>query len=181
MIDRHSPTSEPIEELAARWVQSQPMISAYISSAVGDFHDAEDLLQEVARVAASRFSEYDRSRPFSAWAMGIARNLILKHYRTRTHDRHVFNTETLQHVADAFERMDAQAGAIRRALRQCVEQIQGRARQAFELRYFRDLKPTDIAQSLGMTANYVFVTLHRVRKALANCIDKQLQGEGVRR
>ncbi len=72
-----------MRELARLWVQSQSVISAYITANVIDAHHAEDLVQEVAQVVAEKFMTFDRSRSFLSWALGIARNRVLKYYRSR--------------------------------------------------------------------------------------------------
>jgi RNA polymerase sigma-70 factor (ECF subfamily) len=66
----------------------------------------------------------------------------------------------------------------REALNKCTRQLRGRARQLVELHYVRELRPTRIAQQLGMSANAVFVALHRVRTALRKCVEARLAATG---
>lgn len=42
------------------------------------------------------------------------------------------------------------------------------------MRYVRELTPAKIAALTGMNANAVAVMLHRVRRALRECIEKQI-------
>ena len=84
-----------MRELAGLWVQSQSVISAYITANVFDLHHAEDLVQEVAKIVAENFASYDRRHSFVSWALGIARNRILKYYRTRARDRLVLSENAL--------------------------------------------------------------------------------------
>ena len=62
-----------MSEMAALWVQSQSIVSAYITANVIDLHHAEDLIQDVAKAVAEKFDAFDRSRPFTPWVLGIAR------------------------------------------------------------------------------------------------------------
>lgn len=167
--------------MATLWVKSQPVISAYINASVVDFHKAEDLLQETARVVAERFDDYDPDRPFVAWAIGIAKNLILKSYRQHANDRHIFSSETMEHIASAFDRIQPELTPLREALRMCIDHVQGKSRQVLELRYIREMKPANIAERMGMNTNNVHVILHRIRKALSHCIQERLESEGGRR
>lgn len=64
------------EELTVYWVQAQPLVLSFIASVVPDSRQANDVLQRVALATTRRFAEYDRQRPFVAWATGIARNEI---------------------------------------------------------------------------------------------------------
>ena len=79
-----TPQNSPVRELARLWVQSQSVISAYITANVLDVQHAEDLVQEVAQVVAEKFDTFDRERSFISWALGIARNRVLKYYRSRS-------------------------------------------------------------------------------------------------
>src|SRR5262245_53250378 len=85
-----------VRELARLWVQSQSAISAYITAHVFDVHHAEDLVQEVAQAAAESFASFDRSRSFLSWVLGIARNRVLKYYRTRARDRLILSEAALE-------------------------------------------------------------------------------------
>ena len=64
------------EQLTVQWAQSQPLIAAFISSLVPDFHDADDILQNVAVVTVRKYEQFDPNRSFVAWAIGIAKNEI---------------------------------------------------------------------------------------------------------
>ena len=70
------------EELTVYWVQAQPLVLSFIASLVPDFKEADDILQNVALVTTRRFAEYDRQRPFVAWAIGIAKDEI-ENYRRK--------------------------------------------------------------------------------------------------
>src|SRR3990172_3448084 len=137
---RRDHDTESMRELARLWVQSQPAISAYITANVFDLHHAEDLVQEVAQVIAERFATYDRNRSFMSWALGIARNRLLKYYRTRARDRLVLIELALSRLADAMERVEHEAEDRREALRYCLQQVQGRRREVLELRYSQNVR-----------------------------------------
>lgn len=165
-------------EMAGLWVQSQSIVSAYITANVIDLHHAEDLIQDVAKAVAERFDTFDRSRSFTPWVLGIARNRLLKYYRTRARDRLVLSEPALSRYGEAMYRIEHEAEDRRHALRVCLEQVTGRSREILELRYGDDLKVKDIGQRLGISASTVSVVLHRVRRALDECIRKTLAREG---
>ena len=76
--------------LSRLWSEAQPVVAAMIVGAVVDFQHAEDLVSQVAETVVMKFGDYDRSRPFVPWALGIARNIVLRHYERRAGDRLVF-------------------------------------------------------------------------------------------
>jgi RNA polymerase sigma-70 factor (ECF subfamily) len=169
-----------MRDLARLWVQSQAAISAYVTANVIDMHHAEDLVQEVAQVVAEKFSEYDRTRSFTSWALGIARNRLLKYYRTRSRDRLVLSETALTQLANALERVEDEAEQRRVALRKCLDQIEGRRRTVLEMRYGENTKVATIAEQLEMSVDSVSVMLHRIRTALFECIQRQLSKHEAR-
>ncbi|MGD9635546.1 MAG: sigma-70 family RNA polymerase sigma factor [Pirellulales bacterium] len=171
--DDKKPVSS-MRELARLWIQSQPAISAFLTANVLDAHHAEDLVQEVAQVVAEKFDEYDRGRSFTSWALGIARNRLLKYYRARSRDRLVLSEAALTQLGTALERVEFEAEDRRIALRTCLERIEGRRRRVLEMRYGENVKVGEIARKLGMSSDGVSVMLHRIRSALHGCIDKQM-------
>jgi RNA polymerase sigma-70 factor, ECF subfamily len=170
----HGSDMSAMRDLAARWVQSQPSISAYITANVFDLHEAEDLLQEVAEVAAEKFHTFDRTKSFTSWALGIARIRLLKYYRSQSRERQVLGELALTRLGEALEHVEAEAEDRREALKDCLELVDGRRREVLELRYSGNLKAQEIAVKCGMTANAVFVMLHNIRKALFECVQKKL-------
>ena len=165
-------------ELARLWVQAQPTISAYVGSFVSDFHVTQDLVQEVAEAAATHFHKYDRERSFLTWTLSIARRRVMRHYRTRSRDKHVFSSEMMESVASAFERAAPLAQARRDALAECIREVRGRRRDILELRYASDLKPQAIAEELGTTSVAVRSLLMRARKSIETCVRKRLSLKG---
>jgi RNA polymerase sigma-70 factor, ECF subfamily len=175
----NSAAGAPARELAGYWVRSQSVISAYITANVFDRHQAEDILQDVASVVAESFGTFDRRQSFIAWTLGIARNRILKYYRTRSKERAVLSDDALVCLGKALERHQDDNEDHREALRHCLQQISGRRREVLELRYRDNVKVMDIAEQFHMSPSAVSVMLHRVRTMLHECIERQLGKVGA--
>lgn len=162
------------EQLAVYWTRAQPTVAAFITSMVVDFNDAEDVLQQTAVALVRKFDDYDPSRPFVAWAIGMARNEVLKHRRTRALQRELLSDELLDQLAATHEELAEELDAMRSVLGRCLEEVDGQPREALDLRYEEDLKPAAIADRLGLAAGTVRVMLHRVRATLRECIERRL-------
>jgi RNA polymerase sigma-70 factor (ECF subfamily) len=157
------------------WALAQPTVSAFITAVVRDFSDRDDILQDVAVAVLDGFDSYDPDRPFTPWAIGIARNQIGLYLRRRRRDRHTFDTDAVANLAAAFEAIAEEESVLLERLRVCVARLGTRARRLCQLRYRDDLKPAAIAETLAMTANGVSKALQRVRAQLRACI----QGTGA--
>ena len=165
-----SSNNTPMQEMASHWVKSQAVVSAFVTSNVFDLHHAEDLIQETAKAVAEKYHSFDPTRPFTPWVLAIARNQILKYYRTRSRDRLVLSEAALKSYSTALERIEGESEERRQALRRCLDLVKGKSRQVLQKRYEENMKLGEIGDSLGITASTVSVMLFRVRAALERCI-----------
>lgn len=170
---------ETYQQAIRYWTLAQPLVSAYVTAVVRDFRDRDDVLQAISVGILESFPNYDSSRQFTSWAMGIARNKVGTYLRERRRNRLVFDAETVELVAVAFEEVETEQSRIRDYLQECLGKLEGRARQICELRYENDLKPSAIAGLLGMTPNTVAKALQRIREQLRNCIQRRATIDGA--
>lgn len=158
-------------QLTSYWAETCPHLQAYVHSMVSNYEDAEDIVQQVAVVAAERFDTYDPERPFKHWAMGIARIITLEYYKRSKNKQVVFvDGATIDKYTKYFaEEFDTSSDMLPK-LRNCMARLTQRSRHLLELRYVRALRPGEIAERLDTTANTIRVALFRIRTALRDCI-----------
>jgi RNA polymerase sigma-70 factor, ECF subfamily len=165
------------EQLARLWTECQPVVGAYILSLIPDFHQAEDVLQQVAVLLVREFDKYDPGRPFLPWALGIARNVALKSRRDAARSaEHVLSETLIDQIQTAFEEDKDAWGTMRKALRDCLKQQPQKMLELLRWRYAYDLKPSGVAGKMGVTAGTVRVMLHRAREVLRRCIKRNTNG-----
>lgn len=169
------------KELTVFWVQSQPVVATFIRSLVSNFQDADDILQKVAVITVEKFDEFDRNYPFSAWCIGIAKNLIMKYYAGNDDKRKILSLEAIEKVVEVYEQdaasIQVQAETTKQALKKCLSLLQGRMKKIIEMRYLEELSLARIAQLSSLTQNNVGVVLHRSRLALKKCVERVLRGD----
>ena len=168
------PDRRETEEIAIRWTRAYPVVSAFVSSMVPTFSDTDDILQQVAVAIVQDYDRYDKERSFVAWAIGIAKNKILMYRRQKAREQSGLDVETMKAVAKVYERDSAEFDDMRKALRTCIKKAKVRWQRILEMRYSRGLSTTRIAEQLGMTQNAIFITLHRIRLALRDCIMREM-------
>src|SRR3954468_13210542 len=157
-------------ELAGNWERARTAVFAQLLAGIGSFHDAEDVLQEVAVSVAKNYGSYDPARPFIAWALGITRNHMLMYFRRYHRSRLVFSDELMAMIGQHLESLaEEPADQRREALHDCINQLDEHRRQLIEMRYSSSMSVCEIAESLGKSVAAIKGSLHRVRKALARC------------
>jgi RNA polymerase sigma-70 factor (ECF subfamily) len=165
------------EQFAALWTAAQPTITSFIRMLIPDFQQADEVLQRVAVTLVRKFDQYDPSRPFGAWAIGVAKFEVLYYRRERATDKHVFGDDVIDHIASRYEVLMEDVDPIREALQLCLEQLKGRSRDVIELRYRRGLKSNSIAQEMTLSAGAVRMLLCRVRETLRRCIERRVASQ----
>jgi RNA polymerase sigma-70 factor (ECF subfamily) len=142
--------------------------------------DAEDVVQEVFRVAATNLQKFRREREgdsFRAWLRGITRNMILLHFRRSSRqpqgsggtDAFVQIQEIAAIETTIFDQEDppAELEALRRRALELVRgQVEERTWQAFWLTAIEEHPPSEVAARLGISATAVRMAKSRVLRRL---------------
>jgi RNA polymerase sigma-70 factor (ECF subfamily) len=167
-----------MQQFAVRWTAAQPAVGAFIATLVPRHHDAEDILQRTAAALVGMRHNFDPSRSFVSWAMGVARVEVLRYRQESRREKAVFDTDTIEAIAQSFDRAEPDLPEMKSALDRCIAKLKGRAREVFEMHYVQGLRPADIAKQLSRNTNAVFLALHRGRTALRRCMERSI-GEGL--
>ena len=170
--------AEKKQNFTKLWNESYRLVAAYTSSLVTDHHQAEEVMSRIAVTVVKKFQQYDPTRSFEAWAMGIARFEILKFRRERARDRHFFAQDMLETIGDRYAAIFNEQTAQQRELdelllKECLKQVQGRAARAIRMCYSENLSAEEMGQRLNMAAGAVRTMLHRVRSSVRRCIEQK--------
>jgi RNA polymerase sigma-70 factor (ECF subfamily) len=156
-----------------RFVRDQGVLRAYLLSATGDLHEAEDLLQEVSRVLWTEFARYDPERPFRAWALGFVRLQVLKWRQTLARRRETLSPEALEALEETADACAEEAEERRALVQDCLERLGQGLRDVVRLRYADGLSLREIARRMGRSFAAVGMALMRSRTALRDCVDRR--------
>jgi RNA polymerase sigma-70 factor (ECF subfamily) len=176
--------SDPSSRFLRHYGSAQQSLFAYIRSAGFTLTDTEDVLQDVSVALWGSFSSYDEERPFVAWAIGIARNLIQKHQRGRRVRRQTrVDTEVLQRLADqaaaALESYDRELSDEKSRMEECLDALPDKARDLLEMRYGQRLSLDEIAERLGKSYGAASMVISRIRAKLVECVSLGPKGVGA--
>lgn len=165
------------QEFTQHWLAAEPSVSAYVFASISSFHDAEDVVQQVAQEVARRFDQYDSDRPFLGWALWIAKSRVIDAYRKRKRDPLVFSEDLLQRLGEAIAEQAVERTERREALEHCLDDLPERSRRLLDLRYVKGLPAVDIAHTVDSTVGSVRVLLTRIRKSLGECVQRRIAME----
>lgn len=161
-------------DLGAHWLSAQPAVRAYLLAALGNFHDAEELLARTALAVVAQAWRFDPDRPFGPWAMGIAKIEVLRFRRDNARSRLCFGESALEALETALSKVQAEADPRLSALAACLQALPGKMGEAIRLSYESGCSGTEAAQKMGIQTNHFFVLLSRSRTQLRRCIEARL-------
>ncbi len=161
---------------------------------------AEEMVQETFLAALQARGRFAGQATERSWLIGIMKHKIVDHFRKTLRE---MPARDLDHMVrgegpdDAFEpaghwRRDRDipaawpedpAAAMEQqefwdVLKRCLGELPQRTVQAFTLREVDDVSTEEICASLKITPNNLWVLLHRSRKHLRRCLERNLYGKG---
>jgi RNA polymerase sigma-70 factor (ECF subfamily) len=153
-------------------------VRAYLGRNTPHRDVADDLAQETFLVAFRRIGEFRGEARFSTWLIGIARNLALEYLR-RECRRQRRDLEAAV-ARDQAERLSAREGDADEheqtlaALRACLDGLPAESRVMIDQFYFDNVSAESLAERVGKRPGAVRMSLLRIRRALADCVQSKL-------
>lgn len=159
--------------VAEQLVHAQFELYAFISVLMGGAAEAADVLQETNLAVLKDESSYDPSRPFMFWVRGVARNRIQRFYRARSRDKLILDEELMDSLAEQMPcSTDEHPLDELVLLEHCMERLVPKQREMITARYMRGEAVKSIAAREKFSEGAVSVLLHRIRRLLADCIER---------
>jgi RNA polymerase sigma-70 factor, ECF subfamily len=170
-----APTLPPPDEAFVRALtECQAALHGYCQAALGHSEEAKDAWQRTNVVLWRKAHEWDRTTKFLRWALGVARFEVLAVIRDRQRERLVFDGDVAELMADAAAAEAEAHGPRYEALAHCVDKVLPRQREVLVAHYVFGQPLPEVAASHGMGLSAVKVLLFRLRRSLADCIERQL-------
>lgn len=184
MIDADRQTSgqaaQPIEPLALFEIlvrENADSLTAFLRASLRRQQAVDDLFQDTMLIAWRKIGEYDRARPFGAWLRGIAKRLVLAHYRLAGREAALGNERVLDFLDQRMAQVDSQPGDTLSekiaALGECIKRLAPPYREPIELHYRHQQPLEAIAERLAATRDAVQKRLQRARAQLSQCLENK--------
>jgi RNA polymerase sigma-70 factor (ECF subfamily) len=149
-----------------------PAVHSYLSRRAGH-QQADDLLEEVWVRAFRSRDGYDARLPALAWLYGIARNVLLGHFRSEHSIRTAGTGQRDVGEPDPWDAVDEQLDARRTVsgLTEALAALSGDDREVLLLVAWEQLTPAEAAVVLGIPQGTARSRLHRARAQLRGYLD----------
>jgi RNA polymerase sigma-70 factor, ECF subfamily len=156
------------------FAEHEGAVHAFVRSLLPTRGEAAEVMQEVAVVLWQKF---DVARDFRKWAFGVARLEVLRFLQSRRRDRHVFDDELVNRLADDAIAWEQRHETQREALGLCLQKLPAMQRELLLAAYTKGTRMDELAARRGQTAMSLYKMLHRIRQALLECVRRALSQE----
>ena len=173
------PPSLPEDAFVHALTEAQLPLRAYCEASLGRGEDSKDAWQRTNVALWRKAAAWDTATPFLPWALGFAKFEVLAVIRDRGRERVLFDSDVAELMAEAALERAPSAPARSAQLATCLEKLSDRQREMLQLHYTAGLSIAEIADAQKMGVSAVKVFLLRVRRALAECIQRQENKEAL--
>ena len=168
----HSGKVESFGILVKRY---QAKMLRYARKFLFNYHDIEDLVQEVFIKAYTNIQSFDASRKFSSWLYRIAHNQFINAIKKKGKEAvPFFDLDILLPRSISKENADKNINQreLRQILNKCLEKLDIKYREPLVLYYFEELSYKEITDVLHIPMATVGIRLKRGKEIMKNLYEK---------
>lgn len=162
-----------------RLIEVQSYLHAFVYSLLGSGEDAYDVLQEANLAIIAKATEYDSDRSFFTWACRFAQLQVMAYRKRQGRDRLWFDDELVGVLAEDFGAGLQEPSTRMDALSKCLDGLEPSHRFLISQRYEYGNATADIAAALGKGVGAIRARIFRIRKQLAECIQRRVASEAL--
>lgn len=156
------------------YAEHEAALHLFVRSMLPCREEADEVMQQIVVVLWSKFST---ALDFKKWAYGVARLEVLRFLQTRKRDRHVFDEELLNRLADRAVLHEREVISRREALEGCLQKLPATQRELVLTAYTKGTRMDELASRRGQTPMALYKGLQRIRLALLECVERTLAEE----
>lgn len=135
--------------------------------------DAEEVFQLTCVVLWQKFSQFDPTGNFAAWACRIAHYETLK-YRESKRRLKLLSDDALEMLAEAAMPVSAELSERRIALSDCLKKLPSTDHELVRQKYFEGLSVDEISSRLGRSTHAIYRELSKVHGLLMRCVQRSV-------
>jgi len=171
--------SETDDQFVQAIAANQLALTAYCRARILNVDDAAEVLQQVNLKLWEKRDDWSPTTEFLPWAFTVARYTVLAFFRDLSRDRHVFDSDVCELMAQPSEVAVGDVGNRSRALQECLKNVPAKDVSLLDAHYVLKQPLKQIADEAGRSHGAIKALLFRIRRILARCIDSRLKVDGA--
>jgi RNA polymerase sigma-70 factor, ECF subfamily len=168
------PIEARVDEFMRLFTAHQGRLHAFVMSLIPNWADADEVLQQTNLILWRKFDEFQPGTNFFSWASRIAHYKVRDFRKIKSRERVTFGDEVFDAVAKETLQLSDELEERQAALTKCLAKLTTQQRGILRLRYEESQSIDCVANSVGQSADAVYKTLSRIRRALFDCITRSI-------
>ncbi len=168
-----TPPAAPGEDFLRELLLHQNRLYAFVVSLLADTHTADDVFQETNLVLWRKANEFKPGTDFLAWASTVAYYQVLTNRKQQQREQLRFDDTIFEMLAEESKQRIANLDDRLAALGHCLDHLDDEKRQLIERRS-SGASVQNLASELSRPVGSVSQALYRIRKFLAECVQRRL-------
>lgn len=148
-------------------------IMSFIYTLVPCAQDAEDIMQETAKVLWEKFAQFEVGSNFVSWAVTIAKYQVLSH-RKRYNTKVQFNSSLIEILSKESQAPISGDHDRLNALRNCLKKLHQKDRNLIRNRFDERMTAKMLSHQSGVAMNTIYRNESRILTLLLNCVRRTL-------
>jgi RNA polymerase sigma-70 factor (ECF subfamily) len=149
-------------------------IMSFIYTLVPNASDADDIMQEAAKVMWEKFDQFEIGTNFVSWAVTIAKYQVLS-YRQKYNAKVPLNSHLIETLSEESKSPLARENERLDALRNCVKKLNPKDKKLVFYRFEKRVTAQVLSKQIGVAMNTIYRNESRVLALLLNCVRKTLE------
>lgn len=167
---------EPDDQIVAQLTANQWSLLIYVQSLLPGDPAARDVAQQANSRIWEKRADFELGTNFRAWAFSIARYEVLNYRKQQARDaRLVFSDDLEQTIATELVQASDDFQQRHEAMKSCLQKLRPQDRDLLLHRYATAGTLADFASLVERSVSGLKVTLHRLRGALLECIERRVR------
>lgn len=172
-------SSSLASQFETMWNDAEPVLKSFLRAVTPDASLTDDLLQNTAITAFSKFEQFDQSKSFKAWTVGIARFEVLRSKRAYARSKVFYDSEVFENLCSTFEQKLEEFDDRADALRTCMEKLNTTQRELLAMRYEKNMNYQSIAETVNRAEGAIRTHICRLRNDLKSCIQRTMRKQAT--
>ena len=152
---------------------------------------AEEVVQETFLAALKGIKSFSGRSSEKTWLLGILKHKIIDHFRAQAKEKPLEDIDALPDPEQgAFDRSghrivpperwgndpldEVQLNEFWETFRKCVDGVPAKLVEPFILKEYEELSSQEVCSILGISANNLWVRLHRARSFIRTCLEQKM-------
>lgn len=155
-------------------MRSRDRVAAAAWLVVRDTQAAEDVFQNVAIKAMTKEVCFESDGAVLSWAFITARREAVDWLRRHRRESVAPRAQILDLLEGEWMAAGLREDHRAAALRECLDELNGKSRDLLRQRYFNGLSCADVAERVGAKLDAVYKRLSRLHQMLKDCVENRL-------